>query len=127
MSNVLEVACYEIEKYVLEFKLKGMSFSAEREFEQEEQVLQFLEEKEDAITEYKMTKAMHAVIQRKPENETPKDKFYRELVKIGGELYAKEIMDYYTDREIEEEGEEILKGCWEDYRDYERDKADGRE
>lgn len=127
MKNGLEVACYEIEKYVLEFKLKGMSFSAEREFDEEEQVLQFLEEKEDAITEYKMTKVMHAIIQKKPENETPKDKFYRELTRIGGELYAKEVMNDYTDREIEEEGEEILKQCWEDYRDYERDKADGRE
>lgn len=65
MKNGLEVACYEVEKYVLEFKLKGMSFFAEREFEQEEQVLRFLEEKGYAITEYKMTKVMHAVIQCK--------------------------------------------------------------
>lgn len=127
MKNGLEVACYEIAKYVVLYRKRNAAMAGQKKFNAEEDALSFLEENQDSISWFRMSKISVAIVKEKQENETAKDKFFRELVKIGGELYANEVMNDYTDREIEEEGEEILKQCWEDYRDYERDKADGRE
>ena len=52
-----------------------------------------------------------------------REELRRKLCEELGEDYFN-IVDDYTDEEIEEEGERISRDCEEDYRDYCWDKID---
>ncbi len=65
MNGKLEVKCYEVEKYVLDFRLTGMTFSATIQFGTEEEVLAYLEQRKENIVDYKIKKISHAVVGEK--------------------------------------------------------------